>query len=382
MSLLFLPICDSPIRQQNVDNINKNCHHDYFPVIPGISEPTYTEEELREMNRKENITVEYGGKQYTKYEALQCQRRLETKMRAQRQEIHLLEVGGASEDDIIAARSRYRVTSGEYTRFSKAVNLPQQRERVTVDGLGNVGVGKWKKRESESVLSTNNKSIKSGFELQKEKTRNSIDISSKNDIIQTNNSLHTENSVTDKQSLNSKNDNSFRDGSRFFSDETKNKIYQHERIISGNNYEKAILYDKDGNNILEKKGDASHVSFTKQDIKKMRGGILTHNHPNDSTFSPNDINMLKYGDLSEIRACTSRGTYILRRSDIWDEEISSIDKIKKEYSRIENDIGLKYRDKAAREGKSILYYLDEMDEECMRIFSEQHNLEFIWEAKK
>ncbi|MDD6526508.1 MAG: hypothetical protein PUF31_01620, partial [Oscillospiraceae bacterium] len=121
-----------------------NCYHDYYPVIPGISEPTYTEEQLREMNRKENIPVEYGGKQYTKYEALQRQRRLETKMRAQRQEIHLLEVGGASEDDIIAARCRYRVTSGEYTRFSKAVDLPQQRERVTVDGLGNVGVGKWK----------------------------------------------------------------------------------------------------------------------------------------------------------------------------------------------------------------------------------------------
>ena len=121
-----------------------NCYHDYYPVIPGISEPTYTEEQLREMNRKENIPVEYGGKQYTKYEALQRQRRLETKMRAQRQEIHLLEVGGAGEDDIIAARCRYRVTSGEYTRFSKAVDLPQQRERVTVDGLGNVWVGKWK----------------------------------------------------------------------------------------------------------------------------------------------------------------------------------------------------------------------------------------------
>lgn len=55
-------------------------------------------------------------------------------------------MGGASEDDIIAARCRYRVTSGEYTRFSKAMDLPQQRERVTVDGLGNVGVGKWKKK--------------------------------------------------------------------------------------------------------------------------------------------------------------------------------------------------------------------------------------------
>ena len=52
--------------------------------------------------------------------------------------------------DIAAAQSRYRVTSGEYSRFSKAVELPQQRARVTVDGLGNVGVGKWKKRVNSS----------------------------------------------------------------------------------------------------------------------------------------------------------------------------------------------------------------------------------------
>ena len=52
--------------------------------------------------------------------------------------------------DIAAAQSRYRVTSGEYSRFSKAVELPQQRARVTVDGLGNVGVGKWKKRVDSS----------------------------------------------------------------------------------------------------------------------------------------------------------------------------------------------------------------------------------------
>lgn len=121
-----------------------NCYHDFYPVDPEIDEPTYTEEQLEEMNKQENTPVEYNGKQYTKYEALQRQRRLETTMRAQRQRIKLLQEGGADEDDIIIARGRYRATSSEYTRFSEAMNLPQQRERVTIDGLGDIGKGKYK----------------------------------------------------------------------------------------------------------------------------------------------------------------------------------------------------------------------------------------------
>lgn len=132
-----------------------NCYHDYYPVIPGISEPTYTAEQLEEMNRKENTPVKYGDKEYTKYEALQRQRKLETTMRAQRERIHLLETGNADEDDIIAARCRYRGTSQEYARFSKAMDLPQQRQRVTVDGLGNIGVGKWKLKNETEIRSKN-----------------------------------------------------------------------------------------------------------------------------------------------------------------------------------------------------------------------------------
>lgn len=122
-----------------------NCYHEYNPVIPGISEPTYTAEELEELNRQENEPVEWKGKQYTKYEALQRQRRLETTMRAQRQEMALLKKGEADEDDLINCRAKYRVTSAEYTRFSEAMGLPQQRERVSADGLGNIMQGKYTK---------------------------------------------------------------------------------------------------------------------------------------------------------------------------------------------------------------------------------------------
>lgn len=116
-----------------------NCYHSYTPVIPGASVPTYTKEQLAEMEAKEAETTEYNGKEYTKYEALQRQRKLETRMRAQRQEIKLLQEGEANEDDITGAKVKYHITSDEYVRFSEAMDLPQQRERVTVDGLRNIG---------------------------------------------------------------------------------------------------------------------------------------------------------------------------------------------------------------------------------------------------
>jgi hypothetical protein len=124
--------------------LGANCYHSYYPFIPGVSERTYTDEQLDEMNQKENEKKEYNGKEVTSYEATQHQRRLETIMRAQRSEIKLLEKGEAAEDDIINARARYRSTSAQYVDFSKNMNLPQQRERVYMDGLKNIGVGKYK----------------------------------------------------------------------------------------------------------------------------------------------------------------------------------------------------------------------------------------------
>ena len=259
------------------------------------------------------------------------------------------------------------------------MNLPQQRERVTVDGLGNIGAGKYTKTKSKQSL-INERLF--ADEKSKNNSNKVLENLFNNDIIKEKGDSQNVRKTGRKESRNNTKGNLFRSGSKLFSDENQERLYRHERILSGNNYETAILYDNDGNIILKKKGEKSRVSFTKQEINKMKGGILTHNHPNGSTFSPSDINMLRYGDLAEIRACTNQGTYILRRADIWDERISSLAEIEKDYREIELNLSGKYRDKAAREGKSIIYYLDDLDDECMRVFSKRHNLEFIWEAKK
>nr|DAG44487.1 MAG TPA: minor capsid protein [Caudoviricetes sp.] len=148
-----------------------NCYHSYSPFIKGIDTPTYSEEELDRMNEEENTPKEYNGKTYTAYEAQQRQRQLETAMRADRQKIELLTQGGADDDTITGAKVRYFQRQDEYVKFSKAMNLPQQWERITVDGKNALGSKLPKKAESVNKITAESvaKSGKSGIIKEKSK---------------------------------------------------------------------------------------------------------------------------------------------------------------------------------------------------------------------
>lgn len=122
-----------------------NCRHIFYPFIPGISVRTYTDKQLGELNAKESEKKEYNGKEYNKYEATQYQRRLETLMRKQRQDIKLLKDAGVSDDseEVIAARCRYQTTSQKYSDFSSKMGLNEHRDRITIDGLKDIGHNKF-----------------------------------------------------------------------------------------------------------------------------------------------------------------------------------------------------------------------------------------------
>jgi hypothetical protein len=116
-----------------------NCYHSYYPFIEGVSERQYTDEQLAVMAEKENKPRKYMGKEYNAYEATQRQRGMETLMRAQRQRIKLLKAGVGSEEKIQEAMIDYQETMRQYRGFSDTMKLPQQMERIYLDGLGRVG---------------------------------------------------------------------------------------------------------------------------------------------------------------------------------------------------------------------------------------------------
>ena len=112
-----------------------NCYHIKWPFIKGISKRKYTDEWLEEQNKKENTPKEFNGKDYTVYDALQYQRKLERTIRKLKQDVILLSRAEADKDVLIAKQSKLQSVKALYAEFSKAMGLPQQLERWRV-GIG------------------------------------------------------------------------------------------------------------------------------------------------------------------------------------------------------------------------------------------------------
>ena len=107
-----------------------NCRHHYFPYIEGVSERTYTDEQLAHID--DGHDVDFEGKHYTAYEATQKQRQIERTVRKLKREQTAYKAAGMTEEEQ-AATARIRRLNAEYKAFSDAAGLPMQRDRMRVE---------------------------------------------------------------------------------------------------------------------------------------------------------------------------------------------------------------------------------------------------------
>lgn len=106
-----------------------NCRHRRFPWVEGVSERTYTDEQLAHID--DGLGCTFDGKTYTAYEATQMQRRVERQIRAQKRFKNAYKAAGLT-DDATAANAKLRRLNAKYREFSKAAGLPEQKERTMV----------------------------------------------------------------------------------------------------------------------------------------------------------------------------------------------------------------------------------------------------------
>ena len=106
-----------------------NCRHRRFPWVEGVSERTYTDEQLEHID--DGLGCTFDGKTYTAYEATQMQRRVEREVRKLKREKAAYKAAGLHEEER-AVNIRMQRLNAKYKAFSAAAGLPEQRERIKV----------------------------------------------------------------------------------------------------------------------------------------------------------------------------------------------------------------------------------------------------------
>lgn len=106
-----------------------NCRHRRYPWVEGVSERTYTDEQLEHID--DGLGCTFEGKTYTAYEATQEQRRVEREVRKLKREKAAYKAAGLREEEQ-AVNIRLRRLNAKYKAFSAAAGLPEQWERTKV----------------------------------------------------------------------------------------------------------------------------------------------------------------------------------------------------------------------------------------------------------
>lgn len=291
-----------------------NCYHSYNAFIPGISVRTYSDQQLEEMEAREKIERNWQGKSYNAYQATQKQRQMETQMRKYREDISLLKKSGGNAEDISASQARYINTLRQYREFSKRMELPEQMERVYIDGLGRVATSKNVYKLEETV---------------------------------------------DK-----------------WAKAARRELLKDERSIMKRAKEIAVVYDKNGKFLFQKSGGGESVSFSLQEMIKLRGNIVSHNHPSGASFSMQDINLMRLSGISELRVVVNDGVYYLRAPKKWPSSIKTEENLMRELKMIRKKVRKHYQ-KLYENGKINeieRYWLS--SNERNKLFSEKFGFEY------
>lgn len=106
-----------------------NCGHFTYPIILGVNKPAYTEKQLEEFKENSNEIIEYEGVEYTKYEATQVQRKLETEIRNCKDTKLIAKYGGNSEL-VGKMNNKIRVLMERYKEFSETAGLDVKMDRL------------------------------------------------------------------------------------------------------------------------------------------------------------------------------------------------------------------------------------------------------------
>ncbi|MDD7757779.1 MAG: hypothetical protein PUJ51_25315 [Clostridiales bacterium] len=102
-----------------------NCFHYIFSIVLGVSKPQYSNEELKKIIDDNEKGAELDGKHYTNYELTQIMRKLETKIREQK-DLQIMARASDDKDLILQAQTKITQLTNKYKQVVKISGLPNQ----------------------------------------------------------------------------------------------------------------------------------------------------------------------------------------------------------------------------------------------------------------
>ena len=133
------------------------CLHFKFPILLGVSRPTYDKEQLEELKANDSAKFEFEGAPYTAYEGKQLQQKIENTIVNKK---NLLDIAKASGDEDLRREVQYEINllTSKYAKLSEVSGLPTRMERMQVAGFRKV------KTKSELTQSQNRAILKEKIE--------------------------------------------------------------------------------------------------------------------------------------------------------------------------------------------------------------------------
>ena len=121
-----------------------NCFHYIFSVVLGVSKPQYSNEELKKIIDDNEKGAELDGKHYTNYELTQIMRKLETKIREQK-DLQIMARASDDKDLILQAQTKITQLTTKYKQLCNISGLPNKLStRASVSGYKRTSVAKMK----------------------------------------------------------------------------------------------------------------------------------------------------------------------------------------------------------------------------------------------
>ena len=120
-----------------------NCYHYTFDIVLGVSNPNYSEEELKQIIDDNNKGFELDGEHFTNYEGSQMMRNLELQIRKQK-DIQIIAKASGNKELVQESQSKITQLTRKYKQLSDVSGLPTKMERMRVSGYKRTSVAKMK----------------------------------------------------------------------------------------------------------------------------------------------------------------------------------------------------------------------------------------------